>query len=241
MQNKSDRSQIRSPRWARILAVLAIVSVTLSACGSPDRQTAAESASVLSGVGDQNGVEYGASLDEWAEATTKSETESESSNGPTEGYEEISWEDLRPADNSSDEITARYQDRLAALEDGSAEAETIYAEMQAEYEANSDAMNSEFDGTKVKLAGFVAPLNSDEDIVTEFLLVPYFGACIHVPAPPAYQTILVNVDKANGLTMDETWGAVWVAGTLTVDYVSTDLAAASFTMTDALSGVYDDY
>lgn len=81
----------------------------------------------------------------------------------------------------------------------------------------------------------------DEDIVTEFLLVPYFGACIHVPPPPPHQTVLVTVDRDSGLTIEAAWGAVWVAGTLKVSSATTDLATASYTITDATSGVYDDY
>ncbi|MBK8162824.1 MAG: DUF3299 domain-containing protein [Gammaproteobacteria bacterium] len=49
----------------------------------------------------------------------------------------------------------------------------------------------------VKLPGFVVPLEGDGQVVNEFLLVPYYGACIHVPPPPANQ--IVNV-KARGAT-----------------------------------------
>ena len=155
-------------------------------------------------------------------------------------YELLTWEDLVPPGFSGDEIIARYQDRLSELEDGSPEADAIYAEMQAEYEA-INVVNDQLDGARVNLAGFVAPLSFEDDIITEFLLVPYFGACIHVPAPPPNQTILVTLDKADGLTFDESWGAVWVAGTLTVDDATTDLATASYAMTGAASGVYDEY
>ena len=248
MPNETHMSTAPSPRWGRTLAVLAAGSLTVAACGSENPQPVAESAVISQAATGRGDAQYGASVEEWAEAVdaepeTAAEPESGSQtvNAYPEGYEELTWEDLFPPGYSSDEVFARYEDRLNALEDGSPEADAIYAEMQAEYDANSDAVNRELDGTKVNLAGFVAPLSFDDDIITEFLLVPYFGACIHVPAPPPNQTVLVKVDKANGLSFDQSWGAVWVAGTLTIDPATTDLATASYTMTGATSGVYDEY
>ncbi len=46
------------------------------------------------------------------------------------------------------------------------------------------SVRQELNGSTVKVPGFVIPLEGDENMVTEFLLVPYFGACIHVPPPP---------------------------------------------------------
>ncbi len=238
----------RSPRWWRTIAVLVAVSLTVASCGSDTQETGADPSFIDQLPAGSGDVQYGASLEEWAEAAgpgsdaaAEPGSEARIVNDYPEGYEEVSWEDLLPAGYSSDEIFSRYEDRLAELEDGSPESDTIYAEMQAEYDANSDAINRDLDGAKVNLAGFVAPLNFDDDIITEFLLVPYFGACIHVPAPPPNQTVLVKVDEADGLNFDDSWGAVWVAGTLTIDPATTDLATASYTLTDATSGVYDEY
>ncbi len=226
------------PRWSRALAVLAVGCLAVSACGSGTGQSAGQVA-----IGEDDGPQYGDTLDEWTGASVEgSETlfEPQPVNDYPEGYEQITWEDLVPPGSTGDEIYARYADQLADLQDGSPEADAIYAKMQAEYES-ADIVNDELDGAKVNLAGFVAPLNYEDDVVTEFLLVPYFGACIHVPAPPANQTVLVSVDKADGLTIDQSWGAVWVAGTLTANSATTELATASYTMTDATSGTYDEY
>ncbi len=232
----------------RLFAVLVAGCVVVGACGAGDEQPAGEVTigEVLSGEADPGGVagpEFGDTIEDWSEelaADGEAVRGSQVVNDYPEGFELIGWEDLVPPGFSGDEIAGRYADRLAALEDGSPEADAIYAEMRAEYDS-IDFVNEELDGAKVNLAGFVAPLTYEDDIVTEFLLVPYFGACIHVPAPPANQTVLVTVDKANGLTFDESWGAVWVAGTLTVSSATTDLATASYVMTDATSGVYDEY
>ena len=59
-----------------------------------------------------------------------------------------------------------------------------------------------FDGKRVKIPGFVVPLEGTAELTTEFLLVPYFGACIHVPPPPSNQIVyvvsgpnLIKIDK----------------------------------------------
>lgn len=222
---------------------MAASCLAIAACGSGSEQPSAQVSIDEPAPIEEDGPQYGDTLEEWTEtveADSETAPESQIVNDYPDGYELITWEDLVPPGFSSDEIFDRYADRLLALEDGSPDADAIYAEMQAEYDS-IDLVNDELDGAKINLAGFVAPLNYEDDIVTEFLLVPYFGACIHVPAPPAHQTVLVSVDKADGLTIDESWGAVWVAGTLTANSATTDLATASYTMTDATSGVYDEY
>ncbi|MGH1490195.1 MAG: DUF3299 domain-containing protein [Acidimicrobiales bacterium] len=246
MRDEPRNSQTRLPRWRRTVTVLVAASLIGAACASENEQVEAESSVRTQPVTGRGDVEYGASLEEWSEAVDSEaaadpDSDARPVNDYPEGYEEVEWEDLLPAGYSSDEIYARYADRLNELDDGSPEADEIYAEMQAEYDATSDAINSDLDGAKINLAGFVAPLNFEDDVITEFLLVPYFGACIHVPAPPSNQTVLVKVDEANGLSFDDSWGAIWVAGTLTIDPISTDLATASYRLTDATSGVYDEY
>lgn len=115
----------------------------------------------------------------------------------------------------------------------------MYAALEAEYD--NQPVNAEMAGEEIQLAGFVAPLTYDGDLIVEFLLVPYFGACIHVPPPPANQTVLVTLADGGGLTFDESWGAVWVTGTLTVDGATTDLAEAGYSISGAQSGPYTDY
>jgi uncharacterized protein len=70
------------------------------------------------------------------------------------------------------------------------------------------------EGSRVKLPGYVVPLEASEGKVKEFLLVPYFGACIHSPPPPANQ--IVFVDAARTKAAVKTMDVVWVQGTLRV-------------------------
>ena len=53
----------------------------------------------------------------------------------------------------------------------------------------------ELDGKRVSIGGYVVPLDFEATTVKEFLLVPFVGACIHVPPPPANQIIYVKADK----------------------------------------------
>lgn len=72
---------------------------------------------------------------------------------------------------------------------------------------------SELDGKFVKLPGFVVPLESDEGgLLDEFLLVPYYGACIHVPPPPPNQIVYVKLEKPYELT--NIWEPYWIIGTM---------------------------
>ena len=67
-------------------------------------------------------------------------------------------------------------------------------------------------GKSVKIPGFAVPLEGDDgfEYINEFLLVPYFGACIHVPPPPPNQVIHVILDKP--VYFEKLMYAVWVSG-----------------------------
>ncbi|RXJ72112.1 hypothetical protein CS022_17735 [Veronia nyctiphanis] len=72
----------------------------------------------------------------------------------------------------------------------------------------------------VGLTGFVIPLEGDANSITEFLLVPFLGACIHVPPPPPNQLVYVKFE--NGVPPSELWDVVYVIGKLKTVPVDTD-------------------
>ena len=74
--------------------------------------------------------------------------------------------------------------------------------------------------------GFVVPLEGTETLTTEFLLVPYFGACIHVPPPPSNQIVYVKFEK--GIPIDNIYDAIWVTGTLSTDGWQGDIASVGY-------------
>jgi hypothetical protein len=93
------------------------------------------------------------------------------------------------------------------------------------------------DGKLVKIPGFVVPLEGDDDSTTEFLLVPYFGACIHVPPPPANQ--IVYVKFSTGVPIHNIQDAVWVTGTLATKGWQGDLATVGYSLTGIKISPYD--
>lgn len=153
-------------------------------------------------------------------------------------YQEIMWDALVPADFTPDAIMAKYEDQLAALEDGSPEASALYTQMQKEF--NNAPVNEVLNGTFVRLPGFIAPLEYTDDLITEFLLVPYFGACIHVPPPPANQTVLVKTAKGHGIKSEDAYNPIWIMGRLTAEGVTTELAEAGYYMEEAIIEPYSD-
>jgi len=91
------------------------------------------------------------------------------------------------------------------------------------------AVREELDGQRVKLPGFMVPLGGDENKVTEFLLVPYFGACMHTPPPPSNQIVYVNYPK--GVSADMLYDPVWIEGPIKTGELESELAVSSYSMT----------
>jgi uncharacterized protein len=87
---------------------------------------------------------------------------------------------------------------------------------------------ADLDGKHVRIGGYVVSLDFDATRVKEFLLVPFVGACIHVPPPPANQIIYVKSEK--GIDVQGTFDPVWVTGTLKVSQTFTGLAEAGYTI-----------
>ncbi len=87
----------------------------------------------------------------------------------------------------------------------------------------------ELDGLEVRLPGYIVPLEtSEEGRVVEFLLVPYFGACIHVPPPPSNQ--IVHAVSELGVKVEQLYQPFWVEGPLRVEPASSELAEAGYRM-----------
>jgi len=76
--------------------------------------------------------------------------------------------------------------------------------------AAASAVNPAIDGKMVRIPGYVLPLEFSGTKVTEFLLVPWVGACIHTPPPEPNQIVYVKPDKA--FDIRRMFDAVWVTG-----------------------------
>jgi hypothetical protein len=137
---------------------------------------------------------------------------------------ELTWSEMLPADTAPAAPPAAMHD-LSKLADALA-AETGPAASQQSVAA---PVVKALDGQLVKLPGYIVPLDvTEEGRVTEFLLVPYYGACIHVPPPPPNQ--IVHVKTELGVMMDNLYQPFWIEGPLRVENTSTDLADAGYQM-----------
>ncbi|MEQ7920841.1 DUF3299 domain-containing protein [Xanthomonas sp. WHRI 1810A] len=84
-------------------------------------------------------------------------------------------------------------------------------------------------GKTIRLGGYPVPLETDaKGRSTLFLLVPYPGACIHVPPPPPNQLVLVRYPK--GLKIEDIYTPLWVIGALKIETVNNDLADAAYAL-----------
>ena len=137
-------------------------------------------------------------------------------------YKEKNWDDLMPRD--WDPMASLKGLKLENLKDSDPRAMEALEKMR---EAWSNApVEPALNGERIRIPGFVIPLEKSGSKVREFLLVPYFGACIHTPPPPPNQIIHVKSAKpvANMRTMD----TVWVSGVMQVRSVDTELGQAGY-------------
>lgn len=90
----------------------------------------------------------------------------------------------------------------------------LVQKMQAEVAARNGELAHDLEGQLVRLPGYILPLEFEGTSVKEFLLVPYVGACIHVPPPPINQTVVVHLNQS--YATKELYEPVWVTGRMTV-------------------------
>jgi hypothetical protein len=131
---------------------------------------------------------------------------------------ELYWEDMVPPDYQAAEIPLSHDGNMI--------------------QHNLDAPVVEsLNGKLVKIPGFVVPLEGDNKTTSEFLLVPYFGACIHVPPPPPNQIVYVKFEKA--VPIDNLYDAVWVTGTLSTNGWEGDVATVGYSLTGISVSPFD--
>ena len=127
---------------------------------------------------------------------------------------------------------------MFSFDDDSEEAQTAYEELKVKLSSAPivEELNNEF----IKLAGFVVPLDFDFDSETfsSFLLVPYFGACIHVPPPPSNQIVHITSQKP----LQQEWldYAVWATGTIKTESVHSEYGSAGYSMQNATLEKYEE-
>ena len=97
-----------------------------------------------------------------------------------------------------------------------------YEGFRAAVDALNRRVDEGLDGQLVRIPGYALPLEYDGTAVQELLLVPYFGACIHVPPPPLNQMVFVTLDEPYVVT--ELFAPVWITGRMSVERSSNSLS-----------------
>ena len=137
---------------------------------------------------------------------------------------EISWDDLLPPNwNPAKALEGLKLDQLSDEDPRAMEALDTLKRMW-----NNAPANPAIAGKPIRIPGFMVPLEYGKKELKEFLLVPYFGACIHVPPPPANQIIHVVPDKP--VKMKTYMDAVWIEGALELALSRTEMGDAGYRM-----------
>ncbi|HEY7870917.1 MAG TPA: DUF3299 domain-containing protein [Methylomirabilota bacterium] len=139
--------------------------------------------------------------------------------------ETIDWKHLVPAGYDPTELVRKYQLEVSTLRDNDPRAARAAERLRRAWE-NAPVVES-LNNKVVKLAGYLVTLEGDGKAVSEFLLVPYFGACIHVPPPPSNQVVLVRTGR-RPFKASQMFDMVSVTGRLRTERASNELASASY-------------
>lgn len=99
----------------------------------------------------------------------------------------------------------------------------------AALQPQDDSVNPELNNQLIRIAGFIVPLDIDnKGDAIEFFLVPYYGACIHVPPPAPNQ--MIDVHYPHGLRLDSLAAAYWINGRIKIGAVKSKLGASVYSM-----------
>jgi len=155
--------------------------------------------------------------------------------GATE-YPRIQWTDLIP--HADLEALKNPPPELANIADGS-EQDQLPSQRKSdtpgaknnEYNRAlaSTRVKTEFHNRHVKIPGFIVPLEfGDDQTIITFFLVPYFGACIHMPPPPPNQIIYASYPQ--GIKLEHLYEPFLVQGKLTTEIQGTELGTAAYSI-----------
>jgi uncharacterized protein len=156
-------------------------------------------------------------------------------------YPIIAWSTLSPLDWDGTKLLETVD--LSNMQDNDPRAFDLLKSVRAQW--NNAPVVKSLDGHAITIKGYPVPLDGDANFIKEFLLVPYFGACIHTPPPPSNQVIHVRL---SGLpipynSMDsftDATGAIAVRGILKVVHSSSALGEAGYQMQAQVSSPIEE-
>ncbi|GAC27641.1 hypothetical protein GPAL_0761 [Glaciecola pallidula DSM 14239 = ACAM 615] len=94
---------------------------------------------------------------------------------------------------------------------------------------DSTRIIEDFNNKRIRIPGFIVPLVSDEkQNISEFFIVPYFGACMHLPPPPPNQILHVKTDKK--IRLNSLQDAFWFEGQIKIETIDNLLGKAAYSL-----------
>ena len=140
-----------------------------------------------------------------------------------DAFKEVTWEALVP--KNWDPMKAFKDMDLNAMSDADPRAMDMLHKLREEWD--NAPVDRSMNGARIRIPGFIGPLDTQRGQIKEFLLVPYFGGCIHSPPPPANQ--IISVVSAKPLKM-QTMDAVWISGVLETSRSDTSMGSSGYRM-----------
>jgi len=163
-----------------------------------------------------------------------------------QSYEEIDWTELMPAEDLSALLNRpAFLDDIA---DGSAQdsldnfqQRQLEDEQAQQYQAalSSTRVIQGFDGKAIRIPGFIVPLAQNEDKeVTRFFIVPYFGACLHMPPPPPNQ--ILYVESEQGITLENLYDPYWFEGIVSIEQKVDAMGTSAYSLSLDNYALYEE-
>lgn len=217
------------------LSIAVAAALLLSACGKDDTEVGNAATAITAAQADTADDQADLIIHDGPDAGGQSK----------QAFKELEWEQLIP--QSVLDILLNPPSYVTEVEDGSLE-DQISSQIKSAVDGAKDDVYQqalistevvpELNNQAVKIPGFIVPLEFDDDqTITQFFLVPFFGACIHVPPPPPNQIIFVSYPQ--GLKLSALYDPFWIYGNLKTGLVENDMATAAYTMEMKFFEAYD--
>ena len=164
-----------------------------------------------------------------------------------DGYRVLEWTDLMPKDDL--EALLNPPEYLNDIVDGSVE-DQLDNQVQSAIEQASDSRYQQalvstrivpsLEGQAVRVPGFIVPFEfgDERQKVTRFFLVPYYGACLHLPPPPPNQIIHATYEQ--GFKVGSFFEPFWLSGVLRTSLIENEVATSAYVIKVDRIEVYDE-
>lgn len=164
---------------------------------------------------------------------------------------QLEWTDLLPAEDYQALLEAPEVDH--SLEPGQLSPETSETDEVAQIEQKlrelreerfaqamtSTRIKSELELKNIRIPGFIVPLEfMGQQKLSEFFLVPYFGACMHLPPPPPNQ--IIHIKSEQGVEIQDLYSPYWISGQLKIKQTENEVASSAYAMSVDKVEIYED-